>query len=109
MKCLVAATLLLAAPAVRGAERPDVFIFVLDDVADVDIDAIPTPNIDALAERGIRFRRAYAMPQCMPSRHGLLFGAFYEGGHGLACADAGPNTQGSWCGEPAQDDGCSGL
>jgi len=88
----IALLLLLAAPVVARSARPDVFVFVLDDVADADIDTIRTPNIDALAARGVRYRRAYAMPQCMPSRHAILFGAFVDEGHGLACAEAGPET-----------------
>lgn len=35
-----------------------------------------TPNIDALAERGMRFENAHAMPACMPSRVTLLTGRY---------------------------------
>lgn len=52
--------------------QPDVVIFVLDDVADSDVDAIPTPSIDALAARGVRLRRAYAQDWCAPTRDSLM-------------------------------------
>jgi len=53
---------------------PDVVIVVLDDVSDADLDLVPTPAIDSLAVRGRRFRRAYAMPVCSPTRYCMLFG-----------------------------------
>jgi arylsulfatase A-like enzyme len=36
----------------------------------------PTPNIDALAERGILFRNAYADPWCSPTRATIMTGRF---------------------------------
>ncbi len=39
--------------------------------------AVPTPNIQRLAERGITFRQAFsAAPQCSPSRAALLTGQY---------------------------------
>ncbi|MEM6929287.1 MAG: sulfatase-like hydrolase/transferase, partial [Myxococcota bacterium] len=35
---------------------------------------LPTPNIDALAESGVRFTHAYSNPTCSPSRASLLTG-----------------------------------
>ena len=37
--------------------------------------AVPTPNLQRLAEEGVRFRQAYyAAPTCSPSRAALLTG-----------------------------------
>ena len=80
--------LLAAAPAPSpGVERgrPNVLIVVADDVAERDIDRIATPAFDALAARGLRFRRAYANPTCSPSRWSLTFGQYHSRDAGLAC------------------------
>jgi arylsulfatase A-like enzyme len=71
MLTAIASVMLLALAA---QARPDVVIFVIDDVADSDIDAIPTPNLDQLAAQGVRYRRAYAHAWCAPSRDSLMFG-----------------------------------
>ena len=61
-------------------ERPNILFFVADDLGAVDIavsgsEFYLTPNIDALAERGVRFTQAYAaFPRCTPSRYALMSG-----------------------------------
>ena len=37
---------------------------------------IETPNIDALAERGLRFRQFYNTARCCPTRAALLTGLY---------------------------------
>ena len=88
---LVSLILLLVPPAASAArdEQPDVYVFVIDDVADSDIDAIATPNIDTLAGRGVRFRRAYSMPKCSQTRHALLFSEYFAGDHDENCKSGG--------------------
>ena len=39
-------------------------------------DIVPTPNIDRIAEKGIRFTRGYVTPQCTPTRASLLTGQY---------------------------------
>ncbi len=39
-------------------------------------DSIATPNIDRLAQQGIRFENVYSMPQCTPTRATLLTGQY---------------------------------
>lgn len=61
------------------ARRPNVVIIYTDDQGTLDAgcygsDDIHTPNIDALARRGVRFTQAYAHTVCCPSRSQLLTG-----------------------------------
>lgn len=65
----------------RGEERPNIIIFYLDDVGYGDIQSygnptIKTPNIDSLAEDGIRFTSFEAAPWCVPSRAELMTGRY---------------------------------
>jgi len=60
-----------------------VLILLADDVGVDNIsvygeaaDAPPTPNIDALAARGVLFREAHADPMCSPTRAGILTGRY---------------------------------
>tara|TARA_R110002096_G_scaffold4493_10_gene20844 strand:+ start:12378 stop:13724 length:1347 start_codon:yes stop_codon:yes gene_type:complete len=69
---------LLVAPA-RSAERPNIVLIFSDDQGVNDIGCygseIPTPNIDRLAEEGVKFTNWYsASAICTPSRFGLLTG-----------------------------------
>jgi arylsulfatase A-like enzyme len=76
----------------RAPERPDVVVFVIDDVADSDIDAIPTPNLDRLAAEGVRFRRAYSHAWCAPTRDSLMRSTWLGSYHGRACKPADAST-----------------
>ena len=62
---------------------PNILIILVDDMGYGDIGSynpdskIPTPNIDALADEGIRFMDAHAPGAvCHPSRYGLLTGRY---------------------------------
>lgn len=76
------------APAMP-AVRPDLVIFVADDLRRDDLRAYGgmdarTPNIDRFAEEGVRFANAFAAsPSCSPSRSSLYTGNFpmRHGGH----------------------------
>ena len=75
----LAAPLLKSAPA---AERPNVLVVVLDDLGCHDLGYLgapdlKTPNIDALAARGLKFRNWYSnAPVCAPARSAILTGRF---------------------------------
>ena len=62
--------------------KPNFIIILADDLGYADLGfngstQIPTPNIDALAEGGIKFTNAYvSAPVCSPSRAGMLTGKY---------------------------------
>jgi|SRR5581483_11578606 len=79
------AALLAVAPLV-AADRMNVLLIISDDLRDTvgcyGNTAVKTPNIDALAARGVRFDRAYAQyPMCNPSRASFLTGLRCEQTH----------------------------
>ena len=61
-------------PQCLGQERPNVILFLADDISWDDLGCyghptIKTPNIDALADSGLRFTNAYLVTSsCSPSR-----------------------------------------
>ncbi len=66
-------------------ERPNIVLIMADDIGFSDIGSygseIQTPNIDFLAEGGMRFTTFYNMAKCNPTRSSLLTG-LYNGGNG---------------------------
>lgn len=63
-------------------DKPNIVIIYLDDLGYGDVSSygqttLPTPNIDKLAEGGVRFTNAYASSAtCTPSRYALLTGVY---------------------------------
>lgn len=79
--CLVALTLMLCAAPVLAENRPNILWVDIDDQSPwygtYGDNTVPTPNIDALAQRGVVFERAYvAVPVCAPSRSAMVTGAY---------------------------------
>lgn len=73
-----------AAPATP--ERPNILFIYTDDHSYRTLSCYPeaypwvrTPNIDRLAQRGVRFTAAYNGAWCMPSRATLLTGHYQHG------------------------------
>jgi len=62
----------------EDSERPNIILLVADDLGYGDIGCyggdIATPNIDALASKGIRFSSFHTAPMCAPTRAMLLTG-----------------------------------
>lgn len=61
-----------------GIERPNIVFILVDDVGWNDVgyhgSEISTPNIDALAQSGIKLERSYVFPICSPTRAALMTG-----------------------------------
>jgi arylsulfatase A-like enzyme len=85
-----------AEPARPAARRPNIVFIYGDDIGWGDFScygatAVQTPNIDRLANGGLRFTSAYATSAtCTPSRFSLLTGeyAFRQKGTGILPGDA---------------------
>ena len=73
--------LLASSPWLSAAEKPNVVLFLVDDMGWMDCGAYgsqyyETPNIDRFAKRAMRFTNAYAQPLCSPTRASLLTGQY---------------------------------
>jgi len=90
------------APAVRStaavpreAARPNVLIWMLDDVGFAQLSCfgglVPTPNIDRIAARGLRYTNYHTPPICSAARATLLTGrnshSVHIGGHAAVARD----------------------
>jgi arylsulfatase A len=75
-----------------AATRPNIVLFVADDLGYGDLSSygapdIRTPNIDAIGTRGVKFTHFYAnAPECTPTRAALLTGRYQQRVGGLECA-----------------------
>lgn len=79
----LASLLFFACSTLATAEQPNLVIVFADDMGYGDPQVynprsrVPTPNIDALAAKGMRFTDAHtASSVCTPSRYGLLTGRY---------------------------------
>ncbi|MCE5325121.1 MAG: arylsulfatase [Planctomycetaceae bacterium] len=77
-----------------GAPRPNIVVVLVDDMGFSDIGCygseIPTPHIDALASRGLRFTQVYNTGRCCPTRASLLTGLYsHQAGVGHMVGDDG--------------------
>ncbi len=70
-----------ATDAGEGHQRPNVVLILADDLGCETLGcyggtSYRTPNLDTLAQTGIRYRHCYSMPMCYPSRVCLLTGRY---------------------------------
>lgn len=79
--CYSLGGLLIANSVYANDNHPNVIVIYTDDQGTLDLNSygasdLYTPNIDKLAEEGIRFTQFYAAPVSSVSRAGLLTGQF---------------------------------
>ena len=73
-----------AIPATTERKQPNIIVIISDDAGYGDFSCqgskqIPTPRIDSIAARGIRFRQGYVTASvCSPSRAGLITGRYQQ-------------------------------
>jgi arylsulfatase A-like enzyme len=87
---IVALCLFCSQALAADARRPNIIVFLVDDMGWMDCGAYgskyyETPNIDRFATRAMRFNSAYAQPLCSPTRCSLLTGK-YSARHGITSA-----------------------
>lgn len=74
------ASSVVALHAADAPKRPNVVVILVDDMGFSDIGCygseIPTPNIDALAQHGVRFTQFYNTARCSPTRASLMTGLY---------------------------------
>ena len=78
---------------------PNILLIVVDDMGFTDLGAfggeIATPNLDALANAGVRFANFHASTMCAPSRAMLLTGVdAHLSGFGNMLEELSPNQKG---------------
>jgi arylsulfatase A-like enzyme len=82
-------TLIPSFSCTKRFTSPNILLIYVDDLGYGDLSCyggdIPTPNIDSLAQQGIRFTSFYSSaPACTPSRYSLLTGCYpHRSLHGL--------------------------
>lgn len=77
-----------------AAGRPNIVVILVDDMGFSDIGCyggeIPTPNLDALAAGGLKFKQFYNTGRCCPTRASLLTGLYsHQAGVGHMTDDYG--------------------
>ena len=111
---LVAAAALTALLAFGAETRPNFLIFLSDDVGWGDFQCynpqgkIPTPNVDKLAQAGMRFTDAHTPAAlCAPTRYTVATGNY--GWVDLWCGDSESSVDGLADFFMGTSDGCTGF
>lgn len=83
-----------AGAASAAAQRPNIVVILTDDMGFSDLGCyggeIQTPNLDALASKGVRFTQFYNTARCCPTRASLLTGLYpHQTGVGHMIDDKG--------------------
>ncbi len=88
------AALLLCTTPVKADDRPNIIVVLSDDMGYSDLGCyggeIRTPNLNQLAEGGVRFTQFYNTGRCCPTRASLLTGLYpHQAGVGWMMTDRG--------------------
>jgi arylsulfatase len=83
--------------------RPNIIVILADDLGFSDLGCygseIPTPNLDKLAEKGLKFTQFYNAGRCCPSRAALLTGMYpHQVGMGGMTKSIAKSTSGPYQG-----------
>jgi arylsulfatase len=86
-----------AAMAQKDVDKPNFVVILVDDLGYSDFSCyggvIPTPNIDKLAERGVRMSQMYNAARSCPTRASLLTGLYpQQAGVGYMTGDLSEET-----------------
>lgn len=78
--CIMSIASCTLIPMVRAETKPNIVMILADDLGNADLgyrgSKIRTPNIDSLAENGVRLESFYGMPLCTPARSALMTGRY---------------------------------
>ena len=70
----------LAAGSATAAKQPNIILIMVDDMGYSDVGCyggeIPTPNIDRLAQSGVRYTQFYSTARSCPTRASLMTGLY---------------------------------
>ncbi|WP_031530056.1 arylsulfatase [Dyadobacter crusticola] len=93
-KSLLVAGFLLATGFAFGQKKPNIIVILADDLGYADLGCygseIPTPNLDKLAQNGVRLTSFYNTARCCPTRAALLTGVYsHQAGIGHMMDDKG--------------------
>lgn len=100
-KCIFLSILLHTLLSVlHASDKPNIIVILADDMGYSDLGCygseIDTPNLDRLADNGVRFTNCYNTSRCCPTRASLLTGLYqHQAGYGHMDSDLGfPAYQG---------------
>lgn len=85
----------LISNVIVAQKKPNVIVILADDLGYSDLGCygseIPTPNLDKLAQNGVRLTSFYNTARCCPTRAALLTGVYsHQAGIGHMMEDKGP-------------------
>lgn len=89
-------------------KRPNIVLILADDMGFSDLGCygseIETPNIDALAQDGLRFSDFHNSPRCCPSRAALMTGLYsHQAGMGMMTSDYGRYPYPAYAGDLSEE------